>query len=74
MALSNPFKKILDGLRIDPHDYKISTELLGQISPDKISKELDLEKVGKSRGENDLPKTSSVALDDMETKINERIG
>ena len=74
MALSNPFKKILDGLRIEPHDYQISTELLGQISPDKISKELDLEKVGKSRGENDLPKTSSVALDDMETKINERIG
>ena len=44
MALSNPFKKILDSLRIEPHDYKISTELLGQISPDKISRELELEK------------------------------
>lgn len=74
MASINPFKKILDKLKVPPHDYKISTELLGQFRVDKVAKELNLESVGRRQGENDLPITSSAAPDSAENSIAERIG
>jgi hypothetical protein len=74
MAVSDPFKSVLESLRAPVHDYKINTELLGQLNPNTISKELNLESLGNSRGEEEQPTSASAVFDDIESQIAERIG
>ncbi len=66
-------KKIVRALSASQHDYKVSTELFGQLSVEKIAKELDLEKIGAEKGAKNQPATSSQVRDEMETKIAERV-
>ena len=66
-------KKIVRALSVSQHDYKVSTELFGQLSVEKIAKELGLEKVGAEKGAKNQPTSSSQVRDEIETKIAERV-
>jgi len=65
--------KLLKSFKTAQHDYKINTELFGSLDAVKVAKELDLEKVGSSKGSKNLPSQSSQIPDEIESQISERI-
>lgn len=66
-------QKLVSVFKTPQHDYKVSTELFGQFDPNKVAKELKLEKVGAEKGEKNQPSASSQISDEIEVQIQERI-
>lgn len=66
-------QKLVSVFKTPQHDYKVSTELFGQFDPNKVAKELKLEKIGAEKGEKNQPSASSQISDEIEVQIQERI-
>ena len=65
--------KLIEAFKTPQHDYKVNTEIFGQFDPDKVAKELKLEKVGAEKGKLNQPASKSQIPDEIETQIQERI-
>ena len=63
----------MEAFKTPQHDYKVNTEIFGQFDPDKVAKELKLEKVGAEKGKLNQPASKSQIPDEIETQIQERI-
>lgn len=70
---SSAFGRLAKSLSTPQHDYRINTELFGQLDVDKIAKELELEKKGTQKGEKNQPASSSQVPDEVETSIQDKI-
>ncbi len=70
---NSALSKLMDAFKTPQHDYKVNTEIFGQFDPDKVAKELKLEKVGAEKGKLNQPASKSQIPDEIETQIQERI-
>lgn len=57
-----------------PFDTHPSIDIFTNLDVDHIASELELERLGRERGANNEPLTSSATLDDVEHRIVERVG
>ena len=69
---NSALSKLIETFKTPQHDYKLNTEIFGQFDPDKVAKELKLEKVGAEKEANQ-PASKSQIPDEIETQIQERI-
>ena len=65
--------RLLNGLKREAHDYRPSLELFPALNIDKLAKDLALAAAGAERGAHDEPAADSVALDDVENRVIERV-
>ena len=70
---NSALSKLIEAFKTPQHDYKVNTEIFGQFDPDKVAKELKLEKVGAEKGKLNQPASKSQIPDEIETQIQERI-
>ena len=70
---NSALSKLIETFKTPQHDYKLNTEIFGQFDPDKVAKELKLEKVGAEKGKLNQPASKSQIPDEIETQIQERI-
>jgi hypothetical protein len=75
MALTprSALARLLNGLKREQHDYRPSLELFPALNIDKLAKDLMLAKAGAERGAREEPASDSVAFDDVENRIIERV-
>ena len=52
---NSALSKLIEAFKTPQHDYKVNTEIFGQFDPDKVAKELKLEKVGAEKGKLNQP-------------------
>ena len=62
---NSALSKLMDAFKTPQHDYKVNTEIFGQFDPDKVAKELKLEKVGAEKGKLNQPASKSQIPDEM---------
>ena len=65
--------RLVNGLRREQHDYRPSLEVFPVLNVDKIGSDMGLAQTGTRRGAGNEPSTDSSALDDIESRIIERI-
>src|SRR6516225_6782418 len=65
--------RLVNGLRREQHDYRPSLEVFPVLNVDKIGSDMGLAQTGTRRGAGNEPSTGSSALDDIESRIIERI-
>lgn len=65
--------RLLEGVRRPAHDYRASIQAFPDLDVNRVASEMSLEDAGRERGERDEPATGSVAMDDVEARIIERI-
>jgi hypothetical protein len=65
--------RLINGLKREPHDYRTSLEVFPTLNLDKLTKDMALAAAGAERGAREEPAANSVAFDDLETRIVERI-
>jgi hypothetical protein len=65
--------RLLNGLKREPHDYRVSLEVFPVLNVDKIAVDMGLTKEGAARGSREEPATDSAAFDDVENRIIERV-
>src|SRR5215471_19019133 len=65
--------RLLNGLKREQHDYRPSLEIFPALNIDKIAVDMALAAVAAERGARDEPASDSVACDDVESRIIERI-
>lgn len=73
MANQSAFARLLGELRAPAHDFRPTTDVFPALDRDQIAKDLELERLGTERGARNEPATNSTTLDDVETRIVERI-
>lgn len=73
MAGQSALGRLLGTLRRPPHDYRPSTEVFPDLDVSKVAAELNLESLGRERGERNEPVTNSSVADEVEVRIIERI-
>jgi hypothetical protein len=65
--------RLVNGLKREPHDYRVSLEIFPVLNVDKIAADMELTKEGAARGSREEPSSDSIALDDVENRIIERV-
>jgi hypothetical protein len=65
--------RLINGLKREQHDYRPSLEVFAALNIDKLARDMALAATGAERGARDQPASDSVALDDVENWIVERI-
>lgn len=70
---SSALSRLVNGLKREQHDYRPSLEIFPVLNIDKIAAEMGLAQAGAKRGAADELATDSVAFDDIEGRIVERI-
>jgi hypothetical protein len=65
--------RLLNGLKREQHDYRPTLEVFPTLNIDKLAADLELATAGAGRGAREVPSSDSVALDDVESRIIERI-
>jgi hypothetical protein len=65
--------RLLNGLKREPHDYRPSLEVFPALDIDKLARDMTLATTGADRGAREEPASGSVALDDVESRIVERV-
>ncbi|MEC5382841.1 hypothetical protein VSX64_18550, partial [Aurantimonas sp. C2-6-R+9] len=70
---ASALSRLVENVRRPNHDKRPSIETFADIDVNRVASELALESQGKERGERDEPPTGSVAMDDVEARIVERV-
>jgi hypothetical protein len=65
--------RLVNGLKREQHDYRVSLDVFPALNTDKLTKDLDLAKAGAERGAREEPGSDTQAFDDIENTIVERI-
>ena len=73
LAHRSALSRLVNGLKREPHDYRASLEVFPALNIDKLAADMRLAKIGAERGAKEEPASSTVALDDVETRIVERV-
>lgn len=73
MTRSSGISRLLDKLRRPPHDFRPSTEVFAELDVTRLAAEMNLEAVGRERGQRNDPATNSTVPDEVEVRIIERI-
>lgn len=73
MARQSAFGRLLGELRAPAHDFRPTTDVFPALDRDQIAKDLELERLGAERGARNEPASNSATLDDVETRVVERI-
>ena len=73
MARESALDRIKKTLYSPGHDFRVTADYFGQVDIGRVSRELDLEELGKEKGSQNLPPATSTALDEVETQINDKL-
>src|SRR5580704_5903725 len=65
--------RLVNGLKREQHDYRVSLDVFPVLNIDKLAADLGLAKAGAERGAREEPGSDTVALDDIENAIIERV-
>jgi hypothetical protein len=65
--------RLVNGLKREQHDYRASLDVFPALNTDKLAADLKLAKNGAERGAREEPAAGSLALDDIENAIVERV-
>ena len=65
--------RLVNGLKREQHDYRPSLEVFPTLNIDKLARDMGLAAIGTDRGTREEPSSDSVAFDDMENRVIERI-
>jgi len=63
----------MNGLKREQHDYRASLEVFPALNVDKLAADLGLTRAGAERGSREEPASDTVAFDDVENRIVERV-
>jgi hypothetical protein len=70
---SSALARLLNGLKREQHDFRPSLEVFPTLNVDKLAKDMALAATGAERGGREEPAPDSIALDDVENRIIERV-
>ena len=73
MARESALDRIKKTLYSPGHDFRVTADYFGQVDIGRVSRELNLEELGKEKGSQNLPPATSTALDEVETQINDKL-
>jgi hypothetical protein len=65
--------RLVNGLKREQHDYRVSLDVFPVLNIDKLAADLDLAKTGAERGAREEPASDTAVLDDIENAIVERV-
>jgi hypothetical protein len=65
--------RLVNGLKREQHDYRVSLDVFPVLNIDKLAGDLGLAKTGAERGAREEPASDTLALDDIESAIIERV-
>ena len=65
--------RLLNGLKREQHDYRPSLEVFPALNIEKLAADMGLATAGAERGTREEPAADSIALDDVENRIIERV-
>src|SRR5437870_11709813 len=65
--------RLLNGLKREQHDYRPSLEVFPALNIEKLAADMGLATAGAERGTREEPAAGSIALDDVENRIIERV-
>ena len=65
--------RLANGLKREQHDYRVSLDVFPVLNTDKLAADMKLAKTGAERGAREDPASDTLALDDMENAIVERV-
>src|ERR1700719_3869859 len=65
--------RLVNGLKREQHDYRVSLDVFPVLNTDKLAGDLRLAKAGAERGAREEPASDTLALDDIENAIVERV-
>src|SRR5215831_5816776 len=65
--------RLVNGLKREQHDYRPSLEVFPALNIDKIAGDMALATTGAERGAREEPASDSIAFDDVENRIIERV-
>jgi len=65
--------RLVNGLKREQHDYRVSLDVFPVLNIDKLAAGMGLTKAGAERGSREEPASDSVAFDDVENRIIERV-
>lgn len=73
MSREGALTRLMRGLRREPHDYRSSLDVFPVIDPRVVADELRLGEEGRTRGAAEEPPAASAVLDEVETRVLERV-
>ena len=65
--------RLLNGLKREQHDYRPSLEVFPVLNIDKLASDMALATTGAERGAREEPASDSIAVDDVENRLLERV-
>jgi hypothetical protein len=65
--------RLVNGLKREQHDYRVSLDVFPVLNTDKLARDLGLAKAGAERGAREEPASDTLAFDDVENAIVERV-
>jgi hypothetical protein len=73
LAANSALARLVGGLRREQHDYRASLEIFPALNIAKLGADLAVGKKGAQRGATEAPSSDSAVLDDVESRIVERL-
>src|SRR5579864_6131864 len=73
LTQQSALSRLVNGLKRQPHDYRPSLEIFPALNTDKLAADMALAKAGAERGAREEPATATVAFDDVENSVVERV-
>ncbi len=73
LAAISALARLVGGLKREQHDYRASLEIFPALDVAKLASDFAVAKVGAQRGAKEEPSSDSVSLDDVESRIVERV-
>ncbi len=73
LAVSSALARLVGGLKREQHDYRASLEVFPALNVAKLAADLAVARTGAQRGADEEPSSDSAVLDDVESRIVERV-
>lgn len=73
LSQGSALSRLVNGLKREQHDYRSSLEVFPALNIDKLAADMALAKTGAERGAKEEPGSATVAFDDIEIRIVERV-
>src|ERR1700677_4801288 len=73
LAASSALARLVGGLKREQHDYRASLEIFPALNVAKLAADLAVGRMGAERGSDEEPSSDSAVLDDVESRIVERV-
>jgi hypothetical protein len=73
VARDGALKRLMTGLRREPHDFRASLDVFPALDPQVLAADLKLERIARQRGAANEPPADAPGLDEVETRVVERI-